>query len=214
MKRYVKQTPQQDDTTTIHVTMYLHPIIYQGSKFLKDIQTPIASSGYLGKDEKYHTTVNPERVINGPLSAYGEELENPVAEEWESFVEDCKWLIKELGFTIIKSERSNVSNKSEYVLLYGLEDEPCGTLVYDFRISDHPFDAVFPEEYKKAALEYLKTENILDGSATEAGIDFQVEKVTVGTVRYDTWERAYNRLYILLKKVRKNIRIRYKDRDN
>ena len=91
-----------------------------------------------------------------------------------------------------------------------MKDKPCGTLVYELRLSNHPFDATFPEELKDAALQYLKINNILDGTATKAGIDFQIEKVTVGSVQNDSWERAFNRLYIRLKQIKNKIMIRLK----
>ena len=118
------------------------------------------------------------------------------------------WLIREVGFTVIKQTRSEDSEKSEYVIIYGIDDTPCGTLVYDLRISDHPFDAQFPEELKDEVVQYLNIHKILDDTAAKAGIDFQVEKVTVGSVINDTWDRAFNRLYKKLKEIRRKIRVR------
>jgi len=74
-------------------------------------------------------------------------------------------------------------------------------LVYDLRISDHPLDVTFPEEWKDYALDYLKMNNVLDGTATKAGIDFSVEKIVVGGHALDTWDKAFNRLYLVLKKM-------------
>ena len=54
---------------------------------------------------------------------------------------------------------------------------------------------------------------ILDGTATKAGIDFQIEKITVDSVKYDTWDRALNRLYNLLRTMKKKVQIRLKTRD-
>jgi len=203
MKRYIHAS---SDLETIHVTMYLHPIIYAGSQV-------ITSAVKVGpKKGEYHTDVAPDRVINGPLSEYGEELQSPLKEEYESFIEDCLWLVKEMGFIIINTHQSVDSKKSEYVIVYGLKNKPCGSIVYDLRLSDHPFDATFPEECKEEALEYLKINKILDGSATEAGIDFSVEKVTVGSVKFDTWDRAFQRLYAKLKIMAKRIQVRLTSR--
>ena len=210
MKRYIHSDTQV--FSAINVTIYLHPIIYADSEFIQDI-VPVASTVSIDDHGKYHTDTNPSKVINGPLSDYGVELEPPISDEWNNFVDDCKWLIKEVGFTEIKSERSITSKKSEYVLLYGIDDSPCGSIIYDLRISEHPFDAIFPEEYKDAALEYLKMNKILDGTATKAGIDFQIEKITVGSVKYDTWDRALNRLYNLLRTLKKKVQIRLKTRN-
>ena len=210
MKKLIKQDikqPQVSDEYTIHIVMYLHTIIYN------DIAI-YAAAGYDPKDKRYRTDINPARVINGPLSGPGEELEPPISEEWEGFIEDCKWLVKELGFTIIHSNRSDDSEKSEYVITYGIDTTPCGTIVYDLRLSDHPFDATFPEELKDEALKYLTINKILDGTATKEGIDFQVEKVTVGSVRNDTWDRAFNRLYLKLKEMRRKIKTRLNERSN
>lgn len=210
MKRLLKQNikqPQVSAEDTIHIVMYLHPIIYS------DIAV-YAAAGYDPRDKRYHTDINPARVINGPLSGPGEELEPPISKEWDGFIADCKWLVKELGFTIIHSKRSDDSEKSEYVITYGIDTTPCGTIVYDLRISDHPFDATFPEELKDVALEHLKMNNVLSGDATKEGIDFQVEKVTVGSVRNASWDRAFNRVYLKLKDMRRKVRTRLNERDN
>ena len=189
----------------INVTMFLHPIFYKDSELFNAVS--LDEKVTKGKD-RYHTDINPERVINGPLSKYGEELEPPIKEEWNNFIDDCKWLIEEVGFTIIQSTTSLSSKKSEYVVIFGMRNRPCGSLVYDMRLSDHPFDAVFPDEAKTVALNYLKMNQILDGTATEVGIDFQVEKITVGSVHEDTWDRAFGRLYNSLKRIRRKVGIR------
>ena len=210
MKKLVKHNikqPQISAEDTIHIVMYLHPIIYN------DIAV-YAAAGYDPKDKRYHTDINPARVINGPLSGPGEELEPPISEEWDGFIEDCKWLVKELGFTIIHTNRSDNSEKSEYIITYGIDKTPCGSIVYDLRLSDHPFDATFPEELKDEALKYLTMNKILDGTATKEGIDFQVEKVTVGSIRNDSWDRAFNRLYLKLKEMRRKVRTRLNERSD
>lgn len=200
MKRYI--TPDN----VIKITMYLYPEIYSDFEYIA------SAVSYDARSHRYHTDVNPLRIINGPLSEYGQQLEPPIKEEYEYFIDDCIWLVKELGFTIIDQHRSEDSKKSRCILVYGIDDSPCGTIVYDLRLSDHPFDATFPEEWKETALEYLKMNNILDGSATKAGIDFRIEKVTVGSHRTDTWDKAFNRLYLLLKRMRNKVQIRLRER--
>lgn len=186
---------------TINVRMYLKPIIHESSE--------IVSSVYYDKNKhRYHTDVNPSRRINGPLSDVGEELEPPIREELEHFIEDCRFLIRELGFVIISQNTSEDSKKSEYFIVFGMEDEPCGTLVFDLRISDHPLDTTFPESAKDEVLEYLKMNNVLDGTATKAGIDFAVEKVTISSVSEDSWDKAFNRLFNTLKNMRNKVRAR------
>ena len=209
MKKLIKSQPTISlEENTIRITMYLYPEIYN------DFMKVTSAVTFNKKDNRYHTDVNPTRIINGPLSKYGEQLENPIKGEYESFKKDCAWLVNELGFTIIHQETSITSEKSEYIIMFGIDDTPCGSLVYDLRISDHPFDATFPEELKTLALEYLQMNKVLDGTATEAGIDFEVEKVTVGSVKDDTWDKAFNRLYKLLKRIRNKIKVRLKTRPN
>lgn len=200
MKRLLKSNSDLVEQNVIYVTMYLHPTIYSDSQFIT------SSIHYNKNSKKYETDINPYREINGPLSKYGEELEPPIKEEYEGFIKDCKDLIEMSGFTIINSHTSIDSKKSEYIIIFGMEDEPCGKLVYDLRISDHPFDATFPDEFKEEALDYLKMNKVLDESATEAGINFSVEKVTVGSVKHDTWNRAFSRLDNLLDNLRKKVR--------
>lgn len=171
----------------VRITMYLHPIIYSDSQVIE-------GAIYTDKKGKRHTDVNPYREINGPLSKYGDELEPPIEDEYNSFVEDCVQLVKAYGFTIITRYRSQDSKKSEYIVVFGIDDTPYGAIVYDLRISDHPFDATFPEELKEYVLKYLQMNKVLDESATAAGINFSIEKVTVGTTQNDRWDRAFNRL--------------------
>ena len=205
MKKLIKSATRTNisslvEENTIRITMYLHPTIYSDSQL-------VLSSIHFNKDtQKHETDVNPYREINGPLSKYGEELEPPIKEEYEEFIRDCIDLVKMRGFTIISTHRSTDSLKSEYVILFGMEDEPCGRIIYDLRISDHPFDTTFPEELKDEAIKYLKMNNVLDETATQAGINFSVEKVTVGSVQHDTWNRAFTRLGNTLDKMRRRIR--------
>lgn len=187
----------------IYVLMYLQPIFYEDSEIFSAVS-------FNRKTGRYITDINPDRVINGPLSGPGEELESPIKDEWEAFIDDCKFLVNEVGFTIIESYRSIESKKSEYVIMFGIDDTPCGSIIYDLRISDHPFPVTFPEEAKDKALEYLTMEKILDGSATKAGIDFKVIGVIVGGVKKDSWNRSINRLYNLLVRTRNKLQIRIK----
>ena len=202
MKRYSKSKCDN----IINITMYLHPIIYENSEMLIDHIS--AAVTFDRAKNRYHTDINPSRIINGPLSDYGQELEPPIKDEWESLITDCKWLVRELEFVEITSSRSTESGKSEYVLVFGLDGNECGTLVFDLRLSDHPFDADFPDDYKDIAVEYLTMHNILDGNATKAGIDFSVEQIIVGSVKNDTWDRALERLYLLLRRLKRKIRHR------
>lgn len=212
MKRYIKSTSatleelSQDinPDNIIHITMYLHPTIFA------DSQVVTAAISYDENNKRYHTDVNPSRVINGPLPEYGEELETPIRQEYDAFIEDCVELVDMFGFTIIARNRSEDSGKSEYLLLFGMKDKPCGLIVYDLRLSDHPFDATFPEEFKEKAMEYLTMNKILDDSASRAGINFEVEKVTIGAVNNDTWDKALNRLFLRLKRMRNKIQQKQK----
>lgn len=188
MRFTVKTSTSYTDIPTIHVQMFIRPIFYENSR--------IASSVEFDRDKKkWVSDNNPSRIINGPLSGPGEELGSPISEEYDRFIEDCKFIIEQCGFIIIHSERSDSSNKSEYILMFGMKNKPYGRLVFDFRISDHALkEQHFPDRFKEKAKEYLTMNHILDGTAQEQGIDFQVDKVLVGNVQNDTWNRALNRL--------------------
>lgn len=196
-----------DDENIIRVTMYLKPTFYEDSFVFSTVS-------FNKEEHMYHTDVNPDRIINGPLSGPGEELEYPIRQEYELFINDCVFLIEEVGFTIISEKTSENSRKSEYIIMFGLKDRPCGTLIFDLRISDHPFDAKFPEEAKEQALEYLKVNNILDTNIVKDGVNFSVEKVTVGSVKNDSWDRAFNRLYQVLRSMKRRIITRLNERPN
>lgn len=158
MFKYVIGEESTDSIETIHVEMFIEPIFYENSAIFSDV--------YFDRG-KWITDNNPSRILNGPLSKYGEELELPLKDEWDKFIEDCKDIVRYSGFTIIHSERSVDSKKSEYILMFGMNDKPCGKLVFDLRLSDHPLDKYeFPDRFKEKALQYLKINRILDGSAT------------------------------------------------
>ena len=167
----------------IQVTVYLYPLLYVDSEVF----------------DSALTDVNQTIFINPPLPGLGEELENPIKDEWERFIKDCVFVTKEAGFTIINNEYDSESNKSEAVITYGVGTKPSGTIICNLRISEQPFDAAFPEEYKAKVQEYLKESSILDGTARKAGIDFQVEKVIVNDIETDSWLNGFNKLYSLMR---------------
>ena len=60
MKKYLRDESILKQQSEIHVVMYLRPTIYESSKIL--------SAVYYDKEtRRYHTDVNPDRVINGTL---------------------------------------------------------------------------------------------------------------------------------------------------
>lgn len=201
MYKVIASTSKLDDLYTINITMVIEPMFYENSQVFEAlIYNP------KNKSKPYRTTVNPSRIINGPLSRIGEELQSPIKEEYEEFIQDCRDLILDCGFTIIQQTHSQDSNKSEYFIIFGMNDRPYGRLVYNFRVSDHLFEGLsFPEEDKAKVVEYMKMNNILNGEATEAGIGFSIKQVLVGSVPDDTWDRARNRAYIQLKRMKTRI---------
>lgn len=205
MKKYIQSISSNVDSP-VEVTIYLHPIIHVGSKIFEQVSKSAVNGSCAGKKNKAYTHIKPEQIINGSLSEYGEELENPISDEWDSLVNDFKWYVEEFGFKIIKITRSDESKKSEYVLQYSIDNKTYGTLIYNLKISENPFDATFPEAYKDIALEYLQMQKVLDGSAAKVGIDFQVEKVIVDSVKYDTLENAYTGLDNVIARIKKQIR--------
>ena len=188
MKFTVKASSSYTSIPTIHIQMFIKPIFYEDSR--------IASSVEFDKHtKKWVSDNNPSRIINDALFGPGEELGSPISEEYDRFIDDCKFIIKQCGFIIIHSERSDTSNKSEYILMFGMKNKPYGRLVFDFRISDHALKGQqFPDSFKEKAKEYLTMNHILGGSAQEQGIDFQVDHVLVENVHNDTWNKALNRL--------------------
>lgn len=183
----------------IQIVMYLEPIIYANSEIY-------CTAKFNKTTGKYETDNNPTRIINEPLSAKGEELEAPISAEWESFIADCKWLVSECGFTLVEDKLSTDSKKSHYFLIYGLKGRTCGSIVFDLRISEHSIEELkFPEEAKQILLKQLQVDNVLSGEATEAGIDFVIEQVLVGSVKNDTWDRAFNRVADKLKRMKSKV---------
>lgn len=201
MYKVVTSKSNPDDLYTINITMVIEPMFYENSQVFAALLYDLKN-----KSKPYRTTVNPSRIINGPLSRFGEEIQSPIKEEYEEFIQDCRDLIIDCGFTIIQQTRSQDSNKSEYFIIFGINDRPYGRLVYNFRVSDHPFEGLsFHEEDKSKVIEYMDMNNILNGEATEAGIGFSIKQVLVGSVPDDTWDRALNRAYIQLKRMKNRI---------
>lgn len=201
MKFTIRASSSYTGIPTIHIQMFIKPIFYEDSRIASSVE-------FDEHTKKWISDNNPSRIINGPLSGPGEELGSPISEEYDTFIEDCKFIIKQCGFIIIHSERSDTSNKSEYILMFGMNNKPYGRLVFDFRISDHALkEQHFPDRFKEKAKEYLTMNHILDGTAQEQGIDFQVDKVLVGNVQNDTWNRALNRLAGRLKILKSKVQI-------
>ena len=165
--------PKQTGITEkrLQVTIYLYPILYEDTK-----------------------------IINGYLPDFGEELESPIKECWESFIKDCKFVIQEAGFTV-KSINNKELMKPEVVLSYCKDHVVYGTMTVKLRVSDNPFDATFPEAYKEKVLEYLNENSILDGTATKAGMDFQVEKVIAAGETLVYWYDAMYHLYNVMNSI-------------
>ena len=64
-----------------------------------------------------------------------------------------------------------------------------------------PFYVSFPEEFKERVSERLKMDLILDGTAADAGIDFQVDKVRIGKRKMKDLNDSFNLLYSVLKRI-------------
>ena len=169
----VNRMPTQAGSTKkrLQVTIYLYPILYESTK-----------------------------IINGYLPDFGEELENPIKECWESIINDCKFVIQEAGFTV-KGINNNELMKPVVVLTYCKDQVVYGSMTVNLRIYDNPFDSTFPEAYKEKVLVYLNENSILDGTATNADIDFQVEKVVVAGVTLPFWSDTLLQLYYALKSI-------------
>ena len=77
----------------IQVTVYLHPLLYVDS----EVFISAATEMNLNKTDTNNIFINP------PLPGLGEELENPIKDEWERFIRDCVFVTKEAGFSIINN---------------------------------------------------------------------------------------------------------------
>ena len=165
--------PKQTGITEkrLQVTIYLYPILYEDTK-----------------------------IINGYLRDFGEELEPPIIEFWESVIRDCKFVTQAAGFTV-KRTNNNELMKPEVVLSFCKDPVVHGTMTVKLRVSDNPFDATFPESYKEKVLGYLNENSILDGTATKAGMDFQVEKVIAAGETLHFWSDAMYHLYNVMKSI-------------
>ena len=179
----------------IPVTLYLRPIFYEDSEIV----------GPYIPDNKSCNNDNPSGIIGGPLSGVGEELENPIGDEIQYFVEDCIWLVKEVGFVILSHDRREDTEKAEHIIVFGFKEEPLGSILFNLKVSTQPFPDEFPKEAKDTAMECLKIGRILDGTARTAGIDFQVEKVIVGSSEEECWSEAIMKLLDFIFSIQKQL---------
>lgn len=208
MKRYIKGTTYTGydipEENVIRITLNLYPLIYRDSN--EEIVKVSAAVTFDGK--RYHTDVNPDRRMNGPLSDVDQVLSSDLEQELKSFYDDCEFLIETRGFKILDRYRSNESKKSEYFFIFGMNDDPCGVLIFDVRISDHGLDAIVPEEKKKEIYDKLRLDKIIDEHITPENINFKVESVLIGNVEDDSWDRAFYRVDLKLKQLRNRIRVK------
>ena len=182
---------------TIHITVYLHPLLYHNSEVF---------GGYAFDEKKLKCDPNSistfKGFVNAPLDCEGEQLGNPVADEWEHYIKDLTWYIKFFGFRISTCERKDDPEKSECMIVFGSKDDDYSeTIVCDLKMSENPFDEDFPEIFKDKVLEYLTIDKVLDGTAKEAGIDFQIERTTV---QFESWHDAIGSVIIKLKDLSEN----------
>ena len=70
MKIYARSNSEEPGTIT--VSLEIAPVIYE------DIMEAVS---YDPKNRKYHTDINPDRIINGPLSEKHQILQQPVKDE-------------------------------------------------------------------------------------------------------------------------------------
>ena len=183
------------ETNEIQFTVYLHPIIYEGSKVMEGVEYD--KSLFRDMTERI-----PIKLINEPLSGPGEELENPITSTWNDFIRECEWYTKENGFTVLSEMRNKDSKIAKHVIEIGLENKQCGSIVCDLKVSDNPLSPVFPKKARDKVMDHLLMDRVLDGSAFAMGIDFQVERVVVNGAVNDSFLRAIDCLDIQLQRMR------------
>ncbi len=173
------------------ISVYLKPLIYKNSEILNGVL--FDESAYKSIPES-----NAIYMLNAP-SGDGEELENPLECEFDSFAEDCKWLANEAGLTVTETERTAESDRILYTVTVGRSEAQYCSIYLEIKISGTPFDESFPEDYKATVLEHITPEKLLDGVTVAAGIDFQVAKVTVDKAEESSWWQSLDRIFDKLK---------------
>lgn len=210
MKKYIKSNAYNfPDSNIIRVTLSLYPLIYDYTAEESKISASVSFDG-----KRYHTDVNPSRLINGPLSDVDEVLSPDLEKELKSFYDDCEFLIENRGLKILDRYRSNESKKSEYFFIFGMNNDPCGVLIFDVRISDHGLDATIPDEKKAEIYEKLKLDKIIDESILPENINFKIESILIGNVEEDSWDRAFYRVDLKLRQIRNRIRAKLNEMRN
>lgn len=173
------------------ISVYLKPLIYKNSEILNGT---LFDANVYKKGPWNDTSV----MLNSTVGD-GEELENPLESEFDSFAEECKWLVKEAGFTFAETERATETDRILYSISFYKGEAQCGSILFEIKISENPFDESFPENYKAIILEHITPEKLLDGTTKDVGIDFQVEKVVVENMEKNSWYQALDGIYDCLK---------------
>ena len=179
---------------TIHFTVYLHPVIYEDSKVMEGVEYDKSMFCDM-------TECIPIKLINEPLIGPGEELENPITSTWNDYIRECEWYVKETGFTVLSKTRNKDSKITKHVIEMGIENKQCGSIMCDLQMSNSPLFPHFPAEARDKVMQYLQIDRILDGSASDMGIDFQVERVVVNGVENDCFLRGLDSLFIYLQRM-------------
>ena len=197
MKLYVKSS--EEELYKLYITIELTPE-------LEDGKPVVATITY--KDSRRHTyttDVNPDRLMNGPLSDPDQPLNAQLRAEYNEFLADCTRIIQYEGFEIITQYDSLDSKKSEYfVIVFGVDGKPYGEIIFNIRVSDHYLDKMkVPENVKQQA---ESDSRVTDNS--NGYIVWSLRNIVVGGVRNDTWQKALNRFTTALNSCRNDVRRR------
>ena len=202
---YTEISEENVISITVEVAPYYDDYTSVGDSDYSIVATGYKQTGKGNHARPYHTDVNPNRKLYGPLSDSNDVLDGDLKLEWDAFIEDCYWLIRDMGFTVLMRDPEPKSPKSRYFIMFGVDDTPYGLMVFDLRISDHSQsngNPQFRDADKQPTVNKLKELGILDENIKVSEVTFVMENVLVGSVgkknpnKYDTWDNAYNRVYI------------------
>lgn len=195
MKLYAKSS--EKELYKLYVTIELTPELEDGKPVVATITYKDS------RRHKYVTDVNPDRIMNGPLSDFDQPLNAQLRAECSEFLADCTRIVQYEGFEIVTQYDSLDSKNSEYsVIVFGVDGKPYGEIIFNIRVSDHYLDNMkVPENVKQQA----ESDSRVADNSNEY-IVWSLRNIVVGGVRNDTWQKALDRFTIALNSCRNDVR--------
>lgn len=142
------------------------------------------------------------KVINNAEACCKEQLENPISDQLNSFVNNYVLdILTCSGFHGFNNRFNLVPECASWSCEFS-DASLQRRLLVEFKIADNPFDLNFPEALKPKILECLQMDNIFDNLLQERGINLWIHTVRINELVVDNTADALDVLYNELVRLR------------